>query len=75
MKGLHKKESIMKIGYTRKQLADIKGASIHQVDYLRKTWQLPMLHRANGKHDRSVFAPESVEVLRMILSGKPTSGK
>jgi len=57
----------MKSSYTRKELSDITGASVYQIDHLRRTHQLPMIHMARSKHDRSLFAPECVEVLKVIL--------
>jgi hypothetical protein len=63
----------MKSSYTRKELSDITGASVFQVDHLRRTHQLPMIHMANSKSDRSLFAPESVEILKVILSQRFTN--
>ena len=53
---------------TRKVLIEKSKAPYWVINHLTVSGRLPLLHKATGKGDVNIYAPEAVEVLQKWMS-------
>ena len=54
-------------GLTRKQIIELTGVSYYTLTHLRLTNQLPIIKHPRGSGDKTLYHPDSVEIIRGYL--------
>jgi len=57
-------------GLTRKQLIELTGVSYYTLTHLRLTNQLPIIKHPRGSGDKTLYHPDSVEIIRGYLESR-----
>jgi hypothetical protein len=52
----------------RKDLMEATGALPYTITYLTLTNRLPLLHRAIGRGDVNLYAPEAIQIIKNWIS-------
>ena len=57
-------------GLTRKQIIELTGVSYYTLTHLRLTNQLPIIKHPRGSGDKTLYHPDSVEIIRGYLESR-----
>ena len=57
-------------GLTRKQIIEQTGVSYYTLTHLRLTNQLPIIKHPRGSGDKTLYHPDSVEIIRGYLESR-----
>ena len=57
-------------GLTRKQIIELTGVSYYTLTHLRLTNQLPIIKHPKGSGDKTLYHPDSVEIIRGYLESR-----
>ena len=57
-------------GLTRKQIIELTGVSYYTLTHLRLTNQLPIIKHPRGSGDKTLYHPDSVEIIQDYLESR-----